>query len=294
MDYSPHIRRAVDFIEANLKSPIRLPHIAREACLSRYHFHRIFQAMTGESAAAYIRKRRLTAAACELLTGGLTVLDLALDYRFESQAAFTRAFKKQFRETPGRYRSRGIGGTVFEKAPLLFERLEHLKSGLSLVPQIVLEGERVLAGMRTMTSLENNRVFALWESFLPRITELDNIVEAGVSYGVHEVDEEGSIISFNGESELSYLAAVEWPGSEHLPGGLVSRLLPEQLYARFTHKGSLARLEESYAYIYGSWLAGAPYELSCGYDYERFDGRFTGIDDDNSELEIYIAIKERP
>lgn len=291
MDYIDSVKRAINFIEKNLKEPIRLPDIAREACFSMYHFHRIFQALTGESAAAYIRKRRLTAAAHELLSGGLSPLDLAIDYQFESQAAFTRAFKRQFRETPARYRRRGVGGTIFEKAPLRPDSLVHLNSGISLTPQIVLESERLLLGLSTLTSLENNRVFALWDRFTETISQIKGAVEPAVKYGVHDSQEEGSITIFNSESELSYLAAIEVESFEGQPLEMEQRVVKKQLYARFTHRGSLDRLLDSYAFIYGSWLPRAPYELACACDFERFDNRFSGAAEAESELDIYIAIK---
>lgn len=98
------MQRALQYIEINLKSELSLETVASSAATSKYHFHRLFQAYTGMTLASYIRKRRLSNAASELLTTDRRILDIALDYEFESQEAFTRAFKKMFHMTPGEYR----------------------------------------------------------------------------------------------------------------------------------------------------------------------------------------------
>ncbi|UYO99245.1 helix-turn-helix transcriptional regulator [Oceanotoga sp. DSM 15011] len=73
-----------------------------------YHFHRIFNELTGETLKSYIRKRRLTEASKDLLNCNNSIIDIAFDYGFESQESFTRAFKKVFKVTPGKYRKRII------------------------------------------------------------------------------------------------------------------------------------------------------------------------------------------
>ncbi|MFD0717605.1 helix-turn-helix transcriptional regulator [Paenibacillus sp. GCM10027626] len=94
----------LEFIEKNLKNELCLETIASYTAISKYHFHRLFHAHVGMTLASYIRKRRLSNAASELISAEKRILDIALDYQFESQEAFTRAFKKMFHMTPGQYR----------------------------------------------------------------------------------------------------------------------------------------------------------------------------------------------
>lgn len=61
---------------------------------------------TDETPGSYIRKRRLSEAVRQLLTSKSRILDIALDYQFDSQAAFTRAFRAMFAISPGSYRKR--------------------------------------------------------------------------------------------------------------------------------------------------------------------------------------------
>ena len=64
----------------------------------------MFKDVTGEAIGAYIRARRLSRAAIALRLTARPILDIALQYRFDSQQTFTRAFKKQFNKTPALYR----------------------------------------------------------------------------------------------------------------------------------------------------------------------------------------------
>ncbi len=102
--YDRAIQRAIEWIEARLHEEISADDVADRASFSKYHFHRIFQARVGMSITAYIRMRRLANAAVALIHTNVRILDMAMDYRFESQEAFTRAFKKMYRLPPGQYR----------------------------------------------------------------------------------------------------------------------------------------------------------------------------------------------
>lgn len=100
-----NVYKALQFIENNLKNELSIETVANYVATSKYHFHRLFHSYVGTPLATYIRKRRLSNAATELLTTERRILEIALDYQFESQEAFTRAFKKMFQMTPGQYQA---------------------------------------------------------------------------------------------------------------------------------------------------------------------------------------------
>lgn len=120
MEYSVEMRAAIDYIESHLDSQIRLEDAAAAAGFSKYYFHRIFKQETGLSLYKYIRKRRLAQAASLLFNSRIPVLDIAVGLCFESQEAFTRAFKKRYGLPPGQYRKALshliIGGISMEKS----------------------------------------------------------------------------------------------------------------------------------------------------------------------------------
>ncbi|MCU6707740.1 AraC family transcriptional regulator [Paenibacillus sp. J5C_2022] len=98
------IHKALQYIESHLEEELRLEQIAAAAGFSMYHFHRLFQEQIGMTTADYIRCRRLALGAAMLMHTNEEVLHIALQCRFQSQEAFTRAFKKLYHLPPGRYR----------------------------------------------------------------------------------------------------------------------------------------------------------------------------------------------
>ena len=100
------INRAINYIESNLTHAINLERVSAVAGYSPFHFSRLFLELVGETPGDYIRKRRLSEAARELINSRKSILDIALDYQFQSQEAFSRSFKRLFRADPGAYRKR--------------------------------------------------------------------------------------------------------------------------------------------------------------------------------------------
>ena len=104
MEYTKEIKKAMNYIENNLNEGIRLEEAAAFAGFSKYHFQRVFKRETGLNLYEYIQKRRLAEASSLLLNSNIRILDIAVYLCFESQEAFTRAFKKVYGLPPGQYR----------------------------------------------------------------------------------------------------------------------------------------------------------------------------------------------
>lgn len=118
MDYRERIQTSIEYIENNLSEKLLLENLAKQNFLSKYHYHRVFHELVGETVMAYIRKRRLTEAARELAENKVKVIDLALKYQFGSQEAFTRAFKRMFKVTPREFKRENIKQLPYKKIDL--------------------------------------------------------------------------------------------------------------------------------------------------------------------------------
>ena len=100
------IAKAALYIEENLSGSLRAFDIAYHANLSPFHFQRLFCAYMGEPVSQYIVVRRLEAAALELArNSSANILQVALDYGFQTHSAFSRAFGKQFGVSPSAFRN---------------------------------------------------------------------------------------------------------------------------------------------------------------------------------------------
>ena len=109
-DYEGRINRVIDHIEAHIDEPLRLDDLARVACFSRFHFHRLFTAMTGETLGQFVSRLRLERSASQLLQSpDRSITEVALDSGFGSSASFARAFKGRF----------GVSATDWRRSPSL-------------------------------------------------------------------------------------------------------------------------------------------------------------------------------
>jgi AraC-type DNA-binding domain-containing proteins len=104
MKHVENMRRSIDFIEQHLSEEITLDNLAQLARFSKYHFHRMFKSTIGKPLMEYIRERRLTRAAYELIYSSKTITDIAFDLSFNSQDAFDKAFKRMYGIPPREYR----------------------------------------------------------------------------------------------------------------------------------------------------------------------------------------------
>jgi len=112
------LRRALDFIEANLAQPIGLADVAASAGLTRMHFAAQFRSTTGYSPHAYLLRRRIEHAQMLLRTTALSVLDVALSCGFGSHAHFTTVFGRMVGESPNSWRSRMRGEGPIAELPV--------------------------------------------------------------------------------------------------------------------------------------------------------------------------------
>lgn len=291
MDYITRIKRALDFIEENLKNKTTLKQIAASAYFSEYHFHRIFHGITGENVMCYLRKRRLTEAAKETLLSDRNLLEIAIFYQFDSQESFTRAFKKIFGTTPGKYRQNNKRYLVLYKNPITIEKLNHYKENLTMEPKIVEMDEIKLIGMSCKTSLANNKVPELWQSFIPRMAEVPNRTNQSIALGVCQIESNFDFRDFGEDSVFTEISGVEVSNFNNVPEGMVTHTIPASKYTVFTHKGNVEGLKKTYDYIYGVWFPKQKYEIAQMDTFEYYDERFISPEDPNSEMDIFIPIK---
>lgn len=93
-----------DYIVSHLTEPITLHDLARSCGLSHWYASRIFKELVGKTPFEYIRMCRMSHAALKLRDNKVRVIDVALDFVFDTHEGFTRAFSRQFGVNPMQYR----------------------------------------------------------------------------------------------------------------------------------------------------------------------------------------------
>ena len=289
IDYIDKMQDAIDFMEAKLKEDIRLNDVAFEVGFSSFHFHRIFLANVGETVTEYMRKRRLSEAARELMETNRRILDIAVDYQFESQEAFTRAFKKMFFMSPGQCRREKPAMHLFLRRCSDREGLKFMRGEKIEVDSKILElGEIRAVGLRCHGDVREGglkqEIKQLWEKFNKVASSVKNISKTGIALGIC------SMIEGEEPHIMEYVCSMKVDDVSDVPQGMVARKLSPQKYAVFTHKGELDKVGQTYDYIYQTWLPQSGCELIDAPDFELYDDRFAP-DKDESEFDIYISIK---
>lgn len=102
------IEEVIGFIEANLDGKLELETVAAAVHYSKYHLHRMFADTVGMTVHDYVVRRQLTEAAKLLVFSDRPVMEIALICGYESQQAFTAAFKSMYKLPPAGYRERQV------------------------------------------------------------------------------------------------------------------------------------------------------------------------------------------
>lgn len=274
------ISRSIQWIEDNLDSEINVQTLSDIACLSPYHYSRVFHSMTGMSPALYYRRRQLTNAAHKLKSSDARVLDVALGAGYESQEAFSRAFKNMFHVNPGVFQKKREPLDSLYQKTLRHSDLVHIKrKGITLEPEIKEHGEVLVRGIsREIIFDDYSSAAKLWGNYFSEFG-----YDHDVSYGVCE----GTTANGVPVNRLLYLAG--HAVSDDHEGDAVK--IGGGSYAVFTHEGRLENIKTTLQYIWQAWVAKTKLQLRDAPDFEVYDQDF-----DEEKLEgritLWIPIKD--
>ncbi|APG18738.1 DNA-binding transcriptional regulator RamA [Kosakonia radicincitans DSM 16656] len=94
----------IAWINRNIQSPMKIDDVAAKSGYSKWHLQRLFFAETGQNLGQFIRDRKLSLIAEQLITSNESLISLAMKYGFDSQQSLTRAFHKKYQLPPHKYR----------------------------------------------------------------------------------------------------------------------------------------------------------------------------------------------
>lgn len=116
------VKKTVAYIESRLDEDLKLDDIAKHAGYSKYHLNRVFAETVGCTIHKYIKRRRLTEAAKRLAYTEESIAEIAFAAGYDSQQAFTPAFRQVYTCTPQVYRQQGTHHPVQEQFQMLYRR----------------------------------------------------------------------------------------------------------------------------------------------------------------------------
>lgn len=285
-----HIERHLD---ASLDTRLSVGALAAAAGLSQFHFSRLFAARMGESVMAHVRRRRLLRAAARIGENpgtdlGLAtpaLVDLAFDCGFESQEAFTRAFKQVFGVTPGRFRRDPARHQSAAREKAMSETTM-TRPDVTLLDGVARKDAFVVAGLSARIGRDNKaEIPALWPKLM-RHVPLDGQkgkVGYGLCYGADM--REGS---------FNYMAAVEIEPDRQPPAGLTLMQVPAQAYLVFRitlAPGAVQpQMQAAMQWVFSEGLPKSGRKPTGGIDLEVYGERFEP-DKAGSIIDFYIPVE---
>lgn len=289
MDYTRSLEKAIMYIEENLCEDFKTEDVAKSIGYSYYHFTRLFEGLLGESIGNYIRKRRITKSAHELIFTDKKVVDIALDFQFKSPEAYARAFKKIYDVSPIEYRKNRIYMLKGNKKYIDDRRLKHILNNITIKPRFEVISEIKVIGIKKNITPDNNLLPDLWKNFIDSSSKIINELRPLKYYGICENDRPNN--QFGENIAYSEIVGLEVTSFDHVPTGMITKVIPAGKYAIFTHRGSIDSLKETYEYIWGTWIPLQKVEIDMRDDFEVYDERFKGPDNPQTQIEIFIPIK---
>ncbi len=262
-----NMNRALDYIEENLAEEIDYKKIARLALCSEYHFKRMFSFLAGVTLSEYIRRRRLTLAAFELIASDLKVMDLAVKYGYSSSDSFTRAFQIVHGLTPSE--ARNIGQALKAYPRMTFQLT--IQGGDEMNYRIERKEAFRIIGIKKRVPIRfngvNPEIAAMWQSLdnelINKLKSLSNIepmglVSASANFSEGRMEEQGELDHYIGVAT-----------TKKCPINLTCLEVPATAWGVFEAVGPFpTKLQEVWGRIYSEWFPSSNYELAEGPEME--------------------------
>ena len=271
------IEKTIELIENNLcNHDLNILFLSKRLFISPYYLQRIFYSFIGKTIGTYIRERRLTEAGTDIKKGE-KVLDVAIKYRYESQEAFTRAFKKFHGVNPGVAKK----GSILTCLPRI--NIKNIIKG-EISMDIKIEKEKAFCiivlskQFNEETSFENVPKF--WDEYYTK--RYQDVVPPMLGICIN-----------NSESlEFEYGIGSLKGYCNEVPEEFKEINIKEHLWGKFYTKGKLPEAIQNLYKEVIEWVQKSEYELADNYDFECYTEGDTDSDDYVSGIWVPLKLKE--
>lgn len=294
MNYSYDIRRSIEYIDENLTRDLTAAEIAEHIGYSVYHFCRVFSVNHGIPLMDYVRKKRLIQARRELLSSR-KILDIALQFGFETASGFSKAFRKEFGYSPTVYQTKFK--TWHTNNPNLHPE------GIKMIPAFIHKHKFRVAGYGIRTNIANGYtkdIAAYWDTYIGE--NLESKMYAQLQPPQH--GEVGICIPSSEDGNIVYLFGVIVDDYDKVTPDMMTAEVPEADYAVFTTPPVeitdtaatydvdplSAAVKATWKYIFEEWFPNNDYVYDeSKLDFEFYDERCHGVH--NLVMDIYVPVE---
>lgn len=239
--YIRRFTRVIEHIYANLDAELDLNTLAEVAALSPWHWHRIWQAVYGETVAATVKRLRLQRAAADLSQTARPLDEIWPRAGYSSLAAFSRSFKEAYGLPPAEYRKRG-SHTRFT--------MPAAPKGVSAMRDVAI---RVLPAASLAVVPHRGSYMKIGQAFETLFGTLGarNLLRPGLCMKGLFYSDPTAVP----EAELRSAAAIVIPAADFPVAPPLERAeLRGGDYAVLRHKGPYSDMKAAYDWLYGEWL----------------------------------------
>ncbi len=240
--YQRHLDAVTDYIYAHLDDDLSLETLAHVSGFSRFHWHRIYRAVRGETAAQTVRRLRLERAAAMLRETSWPVERIARKAGFTGSEVFSRSFLRSYGTTPSRFRT---GQRPASTDSALTSSGSGSTSSVREVPGWPVRVE-ARCGYRLAASEHRGAYMDIGRAF-SRVK--DRMGTGSPMVAIYEDDPDAVP-----RADLrSAAGTVADPGTK-IPHDLVERTVPAGRYAIMRYIGPYSSMHAAYLWLYGQWL----------------------------------------
>ncbi|MGN7939534.1 AraC family transcriptional regulator [Virgibacillus sp. 6R] len=277
---------SMEYIESNLDNELYIDDIAAIACMSKFHFQRMFNMLTGYTVSEYIRNRRITVAAQELVNTRSKVIDVAMKYGYESPESFSKAFRKIHGISPSDAKKDSQSLKAYPKLSFQIQ----IKGDVEMDYKIVEKEAFTVVGKSIRTTTiggENNRkIAAFWEE------SNQNGFTGELAKNCGPLGLIGICMEFDKQQEnLTYLICTE-KNIDQIPVDWEERQVPSATWAVFPVLGAMPdAMPRVWERIFSEWFPATGYEHAGGPEMEVY---LSDADPSSEDYysEIWIPIKK--
>lgn len=297
MEWTTALKTTLKYIEDNLRGEIDVEALSKKVFISQFYLQKGFQILTGYPISEYVRNRRLYEAANRIAASNEKIIDIALDFGYESHESFTRAFT----------RFHGASPSDVRKNPSL------IKTFLPFTINLKISGgnemDYCVSPMWSFKVIGFEREFSFETAYKEIPKFWDEICEKYCNHTIYAgkapscpeehaiidncIGEYGVCIDEPGNGKFRYMIAGKYTGGD-VPDGMTLYEIPQGTWAKFKAVGPMPdALQTLNTYVFNEWLPGnTEYEMSGNYNVEWYscDGEKT---DDDYQSGIWIPVRKK-
>jgi len=271
----------------HLDQPLDLNRLADVACMSPYHWHRVYHGIYGETLANTVRRLRLHRAAGELVNTQRGISDIAKESGYGSVQAFNRVFSEHYGLPPAKYKQQGshksfqllINSNAEGSSPMT----DNTKAPEVIIKQV--DGFKIIGHPNHGSYMNIGNAFEKTFGWLGINGLMPHTRRSiGIYYDDPASVPEPDLRSFAG-------AEIITDTTPEFPPGMEEREIPAGKYAVLQLKGPYSEMAPAYQWLYGVWLPASGEEVADQPCFEEYLNNPREVPATELLTNIYMPLK---